>query len=247
MAGSFKDHFSIRSPDYARYRPTYPAALFECLAGLAKETRRAWDCATGSGQAAIALADYFDEVIATDASAEQVNAAVARDGVRYRVAPAEGSGLDDNAFDLVSVGQALHWFDRPRFFAEAGRVLVEGGVLAAWCYERCEVTPAIDAVVERLYEDIVGPFWPPERVLIERGYRDIDMPGAALETPDFEMRLTWGPDDMLGYLGTWSACKRYEAQHGEDPVSLIREPLRSAWGSNERPVRWPVRLRVCRL
>ena len=115
---TFKDHFSAASGRYAAYRPDYPAALFEWLAGLCDRHDTAWDCATGSGQAALGLAPHFRRVVATDASAEQVRHAVAHPSIDYRVAQAEDSGLADHSVDLVTVAQAAHWFDLPRFYAE---------------------------------------------------------------------------------------------------------------------------------
>ena len=243
---SFRDHFSLHSAGYARHRPHYPDELFVYLAGLAGR-RLAWDCATGNGQAAIALAGHFERVVATDASQAQIDAAIAHSAVSYRVATAEASGLDDDTVDLVAVGQALHWFDTAQFFAEASRVLVAGGVLAAWCYGLCIVSPACDSAVKRLYTGILGPFWPPERRLIEERYAGIDFPGLALATPSFEMTARWSVDDMLGYLRTWSACQRYRQEHGEDPVTLIEDTLRRAWDSAPRTVRWPLTVRVARL
>lgn len=123
----------------------------------------------------------------------------------------------------------------------------DGGALAVWCYELCHVTPDVDAVVARLYSDIVGDYWPPERALIERGYRDIELPGAELDVPPAEMRLSWHVDDMLGYLATWSACSRYARAEGSDPVALVEPELKTAWGGERRDVRWPLTIRVCRL
>jgi SAM-dependent methyltransferase len=242
----FKDHFSAQSAGYARHRPHYPAGLFDYLAGLGGR-QLAWDCATGSGQAAIALAAHFDRVVATDASQAQVDAALAHPGVSYRVAAAEDSGLDADTVDLVTVGQALHWFDIPRFFAEAARVLVAGGHVAAWCYELCTVSPGCDAAIGRLYDDIVAAFWPPERRLIEEAYAGIAFPGTEIETPSFEMDVCWTVDDMLGYLRTWSACQHYLREHGEDPVNQVKDELRKAWGAAPRTVRWPMTVRVSRL
>ena len=246
-APGFKDHFSVGSADYARFRPGYPRELYAWLAGGCAGRRAAWDCATGSGQVAVGLADYFDRVEATDASADQVAAALPAARVNYTVAAAEAPPFEDRSFDLVTVGQALHWFDTERFFAAARRVAVPGALLAAWCYEKCTVSAAVDAAVETLYSDIVGPYWPPERRLIERGYRDFDLPGEDLEAPAFDMALAWRANDMLGYLGTWSACRRYSAEHGSDPVDRIADDLQRAWGDDVRTVRWPLRLRVCRL
>ena len=243
---NFKDHFSAQSEGYARHRPLSPRELFAYLADLSGR-RLAWDCATGNGQAALALAAHFDQVIATDARRTQIEAAGDHPGVSFRVATAEDSGLPEAAVDLVTVGQALHWFDTARFFAEASRVLVAGGVLAAWCYELCRVSPDCDAIVGRLYTDIVGPFWPPERRLIEDRYAGIDFPGDELAPPPFEMTASWTADDMLGYLRTWSACQRYVGEHGNDPGELIEGELRTAWGERRRTVHWPLTVRVSRL
>ena len=243
----FKDHFSAQSAGYARHRPLYPAELFDYLAGLAGRRRLAWDCATGNGQAAVALAGFFDHVVATDASRRQIDAAMDAPGVSYRVATAEASGLPDESVDLVTVGQALHWFDRERFFAEARRVLVPGGILAAWCYELCNVSADCDAIVGRLHNDILWPHWPPERRLVEERYAGITFPGSELVAPEFAMRVRWEAADMLGYLRTWSACQRYRREHGDDPVDLIETELRAAWGSGPRTVRWPLTVRVSRL
>jgi SAM-dependent methyltransferase len=247
-SGGFPDHFSDRSPDYARYRPDYPDRLFAWLAGLAPARRLAWDCATGSGQAAAGLARHFGSVIATDASAEQIASARQRRGVRYRVAAAEDSGLETGSADLVTSAQALHWFDRPRFWAEARRVLTARGVVAVWCYDLVRVDAGIDAVVNRLYREIVGPYWPADRVLVEQGYRTIAFPFEEISTPAFHMEKRWSLPDLAGYLGTWSAAKRYRKALGRDPFDLVRSDLERAWGlpGRVRRVRWDIALRAGR-
>ncbi len=243
---AFKDHFSGHAADYARYRPGYPDSLFQHLAGLAPDRVLAWDCATGNGQAAAGLARHFERVIATDASAEQIASAAALDGVEFRVAPAESSGLETASADLVTVGQSLHWFDVAAFYAESERVLKPNGVLAAWCYELCTVTRAVDAVVARLYDDIVGPFWPPERRLIEAGYATLGFPEPRLDLPAIAMERDWQAADMLGYLATWSAVQRYQDANGDNPLEQIRPALTEAWGPRSRRVTWPLTLLVWR-
>ncbi|HEY6050877.1 MAG TPA: class I SAM-dependent methyltransferase, partial [Thermoanaerobaculia bacterium] len=156
MNPSFHDHFSGHAADYARYRPDYPEALFSYLASLAPDHRLAWDCATGSGQAAAGLARHFDEVLATDASSRQIEQALPIPRVRYAVCPAESVALPDAGADLVAVAQALHWFDLGAFFAEVRRVLVPGGVLAVWCYGLLSIAPEIDSILNRFYRDVVG-------------------------------------------------------------------------------------------
>jgi len=247
LTQEFKDHFSAASDAYAKHRPRYPDSLFEFLASLAPEQGSAWDCATGNGQAAIALSEYFPTVVATDASQSQIDAAIPHTAVDYRVALAESSRLPDACMDLITVGQALHWFDQDAFLAEASRVLKPGGVLAVWCYELCAVNPDCDAIVAELYEGIVGNYWPPERVMIEQGYDHIVLPGEKISVPTFEMSLDWRADDMLGYLGTWSACKRYAAENGSDPVVQIAARLQAVWGPESRKVVWPLKIKVNRI
>lgn len=245
---TFKDHFSAASPDYARYRPRYPAELFDWLAAQSPTTALAWDVATGSGQAATELAARFDRVVATDASAAQLASAERLPNVEYRCEPAERSSLEAGSADLVAVAQALHWFDHERFFAEASRVLKRGGLLAVWCYEIFETTPAVDALVSRFYHDVIGAYWPPERRWIESGYADLAMPFSRVEAPALALTARWNLDDLVGYLGTWSAVHRYRADRGEDPLPAVRASLARVWGdaAEERPVAWPLKLKVAR-
>ena len=245
---SFADHFSGRAREYARYRPDYPESLFEFLADQAPDRARAWDCATGSGQAALGLAGRFGSVLATDASVNQVSNAARHPRVRYAVATAEEAPLPEGSVALVAAAQALHWFDRDRFWAEARRVLVSGGLLAVWSYRGFHVIPEVEAVVHRFYKDIVGPYWPPERVLVERGYDDLKFPFEPLTPPTFTLEKLWDLPAVLGYLKTWSATQRYEAALGRDPLLLIRGDLEAAWGPPQsvRRFRWDLDLRVGR-
>lgn len=243
---TFKDHFSGDSAGYAAHRPDYPPELFAHLAGLAPSHELAWDCATGSGQAAHGLAPYFRQVQATDASASQIAQARPRDGVSYRVATAEASGLARASVDLITVAQAAHWFDLPRFHAEARRVLRPGGVVALWCYERLSIAPELDAVIARFYAETLGPYWPPERRHVEAGYRDLDFPYAELPAPPLAMEARWNLDQLLGYFATWSAVKAYRAARGEDPLPPLRAELEGLWVSHgaAKTIKWPLSLRL---
>lgn len=245
VPSSFKDHFSGHADRYAAFRPTYPDALFEFLAECCHERRHAWDCATGNGQTAIVLTRFFDRISATDASAAQIQAAKAHPNIDYQVASAEASGLAEASVDLITVSQALHWFDLDRFFDEALRVLVPGGVLAAWSYGLCTVDAACDAIILGLYTHI-DEYWPPERQLVDEGYRRIVLPMAAIPAPGFEMTARWRVDAMLGYLRTWSASQRYLRDLGSDPVRSIEDALWQAWGDQAREVRWPLALKLGR-
>ena len=244
----FADHFSAIAAAYAAARPTYPPALFAYLADLAPARRRAWDCGAGNGQATLPLAQYFAEVMATDASAEQVAQMPAHPRVRKRAAPAEASGLADDSVDLVTVAQALHWLPLPAFWDEARRVLTDGGIVAVWCYGIQRVGDAeVDRVLEAFYGSVVGPYWPPERRLVETGYRTVDFPFDELPPPAFDMALEWKLPELLAYVRTWSATNRFIKQHGFDPVDGLRRELEPRWGGGARRVRWPLSLRVGRV
>ena len=160
---TFKDLFSSSSKEYASSRPKYPRSLFDFLVGLVQHTNRAWDCATGNGQAAAFLSDYFEQVIASDASKKQIENAQPRNNIRYEVFPAERTNLADSSVDLITIAQALHWFDLDSFYKEAKRVLrkdnndCDGGVIAAWAYWLHSVSREIDKIMRLLYEDILGP------------------------------------------------------------------------------------------
>jgi len=242
---TFKDHFSRQAADYAKFRPRYPREMFEYLGAVAPSHKLAWDCGTGNGQAAVQLAKVFDHVIATDASEKQIANAHPHERARYRVAPAENSGIGSGTIDLIMVAQALHWFDLDRFYAEARRVLKPDGVLAASAYNLLHVEPAVDEVVNRYYYEVVGPFWPPERRLVEQ-FTDLPFPFQEIDPPKFEMIAQWNLDHLLGYLRTWSSTQRFIAARGTDPLQEISHQLRNAWGPAEqiRKVIWPMILRV---
>lgn len=242
---SFPDHFSPMASGYARYRPSYPAALFEWLATVAPDHGVAWDCGTGSGQAAVALADYVTLVVATDPSTAQLAFAPSHPRVCYAAMPAERSALASTSVSLVTVAQALHWFDRPEFFAEARRVLAPRGVLAVWSYGVVTLRDAVlDPIVRRLHDETIGPYWPPERRLVDDGYRDLTLPFEPVAAPSFAMEATWTLDQFRGYLSTWSGVQRARAATGEDPIPQVMESLRPAWGPEgaARPVEWPLTL-----
>lgn len=246
---AFKDHFSVVAAEYSRFRPRYPSALFDFLSRQAPSTCRAWDCATGSGQAAVGLADFFDHVIATDASAAQVEQATPKPRVEYRVATAEDSGLEASSVDLVTVAQAIHWFDLEKFYAEVRRVGRPGACLALWGYFLLSCNPEIDALIDVYYRDTLGPYWPPERRIVERRYRDLAFPFEEISSPEFFMESDWSLDELVGYLSTWSALKKYRESTGLDPLPAFRESLLEKWGpaSERKRMHWPVFLRLGRL
>ena len=242
---TFKDHFSKQAADYAKFRPGYPQELFDYLGSIAPSRQLAWDCGTGNGQAAVALASVFARVIATDASEKQISEAQPHERVEYRVAPSENSGIQSETIDLIMVAQALHWFDLNRFYAEARRVLKPNGILAASAYNLLHIEPTIDEVINGYYHEVVGPFWTPERKLVEN-FADIPFPFHEIDLPKFELIAEWNLEHLVGYLRTWSSAQRFIAATGADPLEQIVSELRCAWGNPQhmRMVIWPLILRV---
>jgi SAM-dependent methyltransferase len=247
--------FATVAREYASFRPGYPPELFGWLAGAVPALDAVWDAGCGSGQASIALAAHFAAVYATDVSPEQIAAAQKHPRVHYSVAPAEKSGLDDASVDLVTVAQALHWFDVESFYVEARRVARPGALLAVWCYPRPEfVDPALDRVFLDFYANVVGPYWPPERKHVEAIYATLPPPPKELgfeelPHPPFALELHWNLERVIGYVSSWSATAQYRKTLGNDPTPQLREALAPVWpGADARAaLRMPVGLRAARL
>jgi len=245
----FKDHFSGHAARYRESRPHYPEALYAWLAQQCERHELAWDAGCGNGQASVALAGHFREVFGSDPSEQQIGEAIALPNVRYAVEPAETCELFDRSVDLATIAQAMHWVDLDRYYAEVRRVLKRGAVFAAWCYGLMHVTPEFDAAVAELYEPILGPYWAPERRLVENGYATLAFPFSVIDAPRFEMRHEWTLDEVLGYIESWSALQKCRKQTGRDPLAEMRPRFESAWGAPEsrRAVVWPLSVRAGRL
>lgn len=248
MATTAKDLFAHQAQGYARFRPTYPAALFDWLAGIAPGRDLAVDVGTGSGQVAVELGERFARVVALDPSEPQLANARPHPRVTYGCAPAEATGLDAHTADLLTAGQAFHWFDQPAFFQEARRVLRPGGVVAVWCYGLAAISPEIDAVIMELYEGYLGTYWDFARRSVERLYRDVTFPFPELVVPRFEMHASWGFEHLIGYLETWSALVTYKRERGSDPMVVMAPKLQQTWGDvAERTVTWELGIRAAKI
>ena len=220
------------------------------MAALVTRHTLCWDAGTGSGQAAGGLAEHFAEVVATDASADQIAHAAPHPGVTYRVAPAEESEIDEASVDLVTVGQAVHWFDQKKFFLEVKRVGGEGAAIAVWAYDLFDIpdSPAVDAVF-RAFHASVETYWPPERAIVARRYADLLFPFEEIPLPPLTMMAEWGLGRTLGYLSTWSAVKRCTKETGRNPIGEFEERFAAAWGdpAAEKTISWPLILRAGRI
>ena len=243
---AFKDYFSAQAAGYALYRPQYPPELFAWLASISPAQQRVWDCATGSGQAATALRAHFEQVVASDTSMAQLRQATPHASLRYVCCNAEQVPLGNTSLDLITVAQAAHWFDLPRFYNEVERLLRPAGVLAIWCYGLFHVNPVIDALIQHYYKDTLGAYWPAERHHIEQAYAQLPFPYTLMETPAFTLQVRWNLSQVMGYLATWSATQLYIKTTGDDPLPGLQAELAVHWGDPDQAyhVEWPLHLKV---
>lgn len=227
--------FSVKSDEYAAARPRYPRELFEYLVGLSRDTSRAWDCGTGSGQAAVALAEWFGEVVATDVSAQQIANAARDDRVRYSVQAAERTTFPDGYFSLVTVAQALHWFDLARFWPEVHRVLRPAGIFAAWTYTTPHLSAELDRIIEGRLLDVIKGYWAPQNQLAWDGYANVPFPFQELAAPPLAMHLLWNFAQFIAYLGTWSATRLCIEANGPEFFAAFKKELAASWGDPAAP------------
>lgn len=245
---AFQDHFSKQADIYLKARPTYPDELFEYLTGLAPGNQTCWDCATGNGQAAIALAAHFEKVIATDGSAEQIKNGIPHPKVEYRIATAEESGLATGCIDLITVATAAHWFNHDKFYAEAQRVAKPNGVLALWTYSEAHINPAIDELMEWFMYDYLYNYWPDGRWYVRNKYQTLPFPFEEIQAPAFYCRMQWSKAQWLNYVKSWSSYTRYVTTHGHEPLNTLTDKLDPVWNDTEtKEVTWPLHLKAARL
>jgi len=242
-----KDNFSTQSKQYAQFRPAYPKAFYDFILGELKTTDTAWDCATGNGQVAVELAKTFNHVYATDISENQLANAPQKENITYLVEQAEDSSFKDQSFDLITVAQAIHWFNFDAFFATVKRTLKPDGLFVAVGYDLMKIDEKLDPVIHYLYQDILGSYWDEERKHIERRYQSIPFPLKEIDCPSLEIQTTWNFEQLIGYLATWSALQHYIKARGNNPIDLVIDKLRKAWGGEEnKTIHFPLIMKAGR-
>ncbi|MCX2582363.1 class I SAM-dependent methyltransferase [Pedobacter sp. MR22-3] len=242
-----KDNFSTQAAEYAIYRPTYPVELYDFLFKLVEQKDTAWDCATGNGQVARILAQHFRQVYATDISEKQLSQALKLPNILYKVESSDQVNVADQSFDLITVAQAIHWFNFEAFYSEVKRTLKPNGLIAVMGYGLMLIDKKVDQVIYKLYEDILGKYWDSERRYIEEGYKTIPFPFEEITAPHFQIKTTWNFNQLIGYLNTWSSLQHYKKANERNPLEYVMIELKEAWGNDaDKEVRFPVLLRVGR-
>ena len=244
---TYKEHFNNQSHDYLNFRPDYPAPLYDYLTSLLNNHDLVWDVGTGNGQAAKSLSDHFKKVIASDCSQSQLDVAYQSDNIEYYCWPADQTALHDHSTDLITVAQALHWFDLDRFYQEVRRVCKPTGLLAVWCYSLATLDLNVNHLIKHLYTDILGDYWPDLRRFLDQEYKTIPFPFKKKLTPRFIIERQFNLEQLLGYLNTWSAVKEYAYRNQKvNPISFIEKELSESWGdpTNVHRISWPIHLLV---
>ncbi|HWA33327.1 MAG TPA: class I SAM-dependent methyltransferase [Cyclobacteriaceae bacterium] len=242
-----KDRFSKQASAYAAFRPTYPKALYDFLVSHVDTRSKAWDCATGNGQVAKDLAPYFKEVHATDISVEQIKKAAAGDNIFYSVCPAEKTPFPDNTFDLITVGQAVHWFEFDAFYAEVRRVAKKNSVIAMWGYGLLKINPGIDVIISDFYVNVIGRYWDPERRHIDQYYKSIPFPFEEIQSPEFAFSFSWTISELEGYLNTWSSVQKFIQTNEYNPVESLMQRIVPLWKDEKMMVSFPLFMKVGRV
>ncbi|WP_118973095.1 class I SAM-dependent methyltransferase [Taibaiella koreensis] len=242
-----KDFFSASASVYALNRPGYPQALFDYLRLACPRRECAWDCATGNGQIAGGLSAFFKEVKATDISEQQMAHAYQAPNISYSKEAAEQSSFAGHSFDLIIVAQAIHWFRFDEFYKEVRRTLRPDGLFVVAGYNMAVITPAVDKILLDFQNDVVGPYWDPERIYIDERYETIPFPFREIDTPSLAYEARWSLERLCGYVESWSATRHYIKARGTNPVPALMEALRPVWGNEPLPLAFPVLLRAGRL
>ncbi len=242
-----KDNFSAQASSYATFRPVYPEALYDFLFSKVKNFVTAWDSGTGNGQVAGVLSTRFEKVYATDISENQIAKAVIKDNIVYKTERSEQTSFPSDTFDLITVAQAIHWFDLIPFYREAARVGKDGCIIAAWGYNLLRVNNEIDKIIDNFYFNVVGTYWDQERKYVDDAYENIKFPFDEISAPKFEIRTSWTAEQAIGYLNSWSSVQHYISQRHINPVMLIEKELQQAWGNEPRDIVFPLFMRVGRI
>jgi hypothetical protein len=224
-----KDYFSDHSKIYATFRPTYPDELYRFIFGHLQHFDTAWDCATGNGQVAHMLATQFDKVYATDISPQQLHHAIQAPNIIYSESAAEQTSFPDQSFDLITVGQAIHWFNLPAFYNEVKRTAKPDAWIAVWGYTNCIIKPEIDTLVLHFYREVVGPYWDEARKMVEDEYKNLPFPFDEIITPRFSIKTEWTLDAFAGYLTSWSATQKFIKANHYNPVPVVMEHIAPLW------------------
>jgi SAM-dependent methyltransferase len=133
VSGRFTEKFTGKAAVYAKYRPTYPKEILKILGDQIEFTRESVvaDIGSGTGILSKIFLENGNAVYSVEPN-NSMRSYAERDLSMYPqfhsvAAIAEDTGLPGSSIDLVTAGQALHWFDRERARKEFARILKPTG------------------------------------------------------------------------------------------------------------------------
>lgn len=242
-----KDLFTKQSEAYAKFRPSYPKEIFDFLLTQVKERNAAWDCGTGNGQVAASLAEHFKTVYATDISEGQLSKAIQKPNIVYKLEPAEKTSFENSMFDLITVAQAIHWFNFEKFYGEVKRTLKPKGIIAAITYTLPKIDDEVDSIINYFYTDVLDGYWDMERRYVDEMYQTIPFPFREIKAPIIISQYFWEAEQLIGFLQSWSAVQHYIDKNNSSPVDLVADDLRKCWRPNsKKTIVFPIIMRVGR-
>ncbi|MCB0488502.1 MAG: class I SAM-dependent methyltransferase [Cyclobacteriaceae bacterium] len=242
-----KDLFSGHADLYASFRPTYPNDLFQFIFKNVGQFDKAWDCGTGNGQVAQSLAPHFKSVEATDISRKQLENAKVIENINYQVCSAESTPFSKNSFDLISVGQAIHWFDLNKFYSECQRVAKPGCVIALFGYSPMRMSMEFDKLVDDFYFNVIYDYWETERRIVEDQYQSLPLPFELIKSPAFKIEQNLTIQAVEGYFNTWSSVQKFVKERGFNPVPQLMSEIKLLWKEEVQSVYFPVFSKIGRI
>lgn len=219
---------------YAKYRPTPPHAFVEkaldfLKTKLTSNLRLGVDIGCGPGTSTAVLAPHFEHMRGYDISVSQIREAKVNNkfpNVSFIVAAAENIPEGKESVDLITVMEAVHWFDLKAFYKEVTRVLVPNGVLAIYGYRI--PTPVsknqarMDSIIENeVYMAVTKLYGSPKAMLCQEMYRDVP--------PIFEDHVRYSMEDVKrttvadygNFFRTLSSYQRFLKKSPTEAEDLI--------------------------
>lgn len=254
------DLFLKQAKQYSDTRPGYPQQLFDFISSKTPCHDVVWDVGTGSGQAATSLASTYKSVIGTDTSNKQLEYAPKLPNIRYEctspiisMSELEAKIGTESSIDLVTVAQALHWFDHDTFYNQVKWILKKpNGVIAAWCYTIPEIDDQFDPIFQKFYTES-KPYWDSLRELVDNKYTGIEFPFEPVDgcdhTGPFEFRSEklMNLDEFCMYIRSWSAYQTAKEKGVELLNDGVIKEFTRVWNGDEnglKSVMYPVYLRI---
>ena len=197
----------------------------------------------------------FHRVIAFDKSPAQLAQAKPCNNIDYMEGDVYQMPVSTHSADLVTIGQAAHWFNIPRLLTEVVRVLRPGGTLAILGYGICslEHSKADDAFKE-FYSSLGSHlplghrdnYWDCDRHLLDTGLAKVRFSPPMMQKDHTRIWLNdtriVSQTHFFEYLKTMSAYQTYSKKHPDKPdlvEALMKNVQKTIGSSSDIKVTFP--------